>query len=153
MTEIITSTDIEIITAARQKATKWAELSDQEVAAYTKIHNRLAEIAEEGVQEADRFGDFTYGLTSSFSTKSGVRGNLPKDLWFALRRCGLERLQARDLRRTAIVLMGEAGCTEAQIAAVSGHSIEGTRQILETYLVRTAKMGRAAIRKWEESDG
>ena len=48
--------------------------------------------------------------------------------------------------------MGEAGCTETQIAAVSGHSIEGTRQILETYLVRTAKMGRAAIRKWEESD-
>ncbi len=68
------------------------------------------------------------------------------------RRCGLEHLQARDLRRTAIVLMGEAGCTETQIAAVSGHSIEGTRQILETYLVRTAKMGRAAIRKWEESE-
>lgn len=67
------------------------------------------------------------------------------------RSCGLEHLQARDLRRTAMVLMGEAGATELQIAAVSGHSIESTRQILETYLVRTAKMGRAAIRKWEQN--
>jgi hypothetical protein len=48
--------------------------------------------------------------------------------------------------------MGEAGCTEAQIAAVSGHSIEGTRQILETYLPRTSKMASRAIRIWEESD-
>jgi integrase len=68
------------------------------------------------------------------------------------RRCGLEHLQARDLRRTAILLMGEAGCTDAQIAAVSGHSIEGTRQILETYLPRTSKMASRAIRIWEESD-
>ena len=53
---------------------------------------------------------------------------------------------------TAIVLLGEAGCTEAQIAAVSGHSIEKTRQILETYLPRTTKMAEAAIRKWEQTD-
>jgi integrase len=63
----------------------------------------------------------------------------------------LEHLQARDLRRTAIVLMGEAGATEVQIAAVSGHNIETTRQILETYLPRTAKMADAAIAKWEQS--
>ena len=66
--------------------------------------------------------------------------------------CGVEHLQARDLRRTAIVLMGEAGATEAQIAAVSGHNIENTRQILETYLPRTVKMAEGAIRKWEQSE-
>ena len=66
--------------------------------------------------------------------------------------CGLEHLQARDLRRTAIVLMGEAGATEAQIAAVSGHRIESTRQILETYLPRTLKMAQEGIRKWEQSE-
>jgi integrase len=66
--------------------------------------------------------------------------------------CGLEHLQARDLRRTAIVLMGEAGATEAQIAAVSGHNIESTRQILETYLPRTLKMAQECIRKWEQSE-
>ena len=65
--------------------------------------------------------------------------------------CGLEHLQARDLRRTAIILMGEAGATEAQIAAVSGHDTETTRRILETYLPRTVKMAKGAIRKWEQS--
>jgi integrase len=62
---------------------------------------------------------------------------------------GLGHLQARDLRRTAVVRMGEAGATEAEISAITGHSIERTRQILETYLVRTLPMGRSAIAKWE----
>ncbi len=38
------------------------------------------------------------------------------------------------------------------IAAISGHSIESTRKILETYLVRTLPMGQAAIKKWENSE-
>ena len=67
------------------------------------------------------------------------------------RKIGLEHVQGRDLRRTAVVLMGEAGCTEAQIAAVTGHDIETTRQILETYLPRTLPMARAAIKTWEDS--
>lgn len=60
-------------------------------------------------------------------------------------------LQARDLRRTACVRMAEAGATEAQISAVSGHTIETTRQILETYLPRTRAMAQGAITKWEEA--
>ena len=68
------------------------------------------------------------------------------------RKCDLEHVQARDLRRTAIVMMGEAGATEVQIAAVSGHKIESTRQILETYLPRTGKMARGAIEKWERHE-
>ena len=68
------------------------------------------------------------------------------------KKAGLDHLQGRDLRRTAIVLLGEAECHDYQIAAVSGHSIEKTRQILETYLPRTSKMADAAIRKWEQCD-
>ncbi|MCP4392938.1 MAG: hypothetical protein GY804_01515 [Alphaproteobacteria bacterium] len=52
-----------------------------------------------------------------------------------------------DLRRTAVVRLAEAGATEAQIAAVTGHKIETTRQILETYLPRTSDMAEAAITK------
>ena len=44
--------------------------------------------------------------------------------------------QARDLRRTAMLRMAEAGATVPQIASVSGHSIEATQRILETYLPR-----------------
>lgn len=61
-------------------------------------------------------------------------------------------LQARDLRRTACVRMAEAGATETQISAVSGHTIETTRQILETYLPRTRAMAQGAIKKWEKAE-
>jgi integrase len=64
--------------------------------------------------------------------------------------CGLEHLQARDLRRTAMCLMAEAGATDVEIVAVSGHSIEQTRRILDTYIPRSVEMARGAIRKWEE---
>ena len=57
----------------------------------------------------------------------------------------LEDLWFMDLRRTAVVWLAEAGCTEAQIAAVTGHQIESTRRILETYLPRSSPMAAAAI--------
>lgn len=56
-----------------------------------------------------------------------------------------KRCQFLDLRRTAIVRLAEAGCTEAQISAVSGHKIDTCRRILETYLPRNSNMARAAI--------
>lgn len=62
---------------------------------------------------------------------------------------GLENVQPRDLRRTACVMLAEAGATEAQIASVTGHSIETTRQILEHYLPRTVALSRAAMTLWE----
>ena len=65
---------------------------------------------------------------------------------------GLGALQMRDLRRTAMVRMAEAGAEIHQIAAVSGHSIEHTKNILETYLPRTVEMGKAAIAQWESKN-
>ena len=52
---------------------------------------------------------------------------------------------ARDLRRTAMVRMAKAGATVPQIASVSGHSIEATQRILETYLPRNRDLGEIAI--------
>lgn len=66
-------------------------------------------------------------------------------------RVGLAGLQLRDLRRTAMVRLGEIGVPIQQIAAVSGHTIEQTQRILETYLPRTAKMSEAAILAWEQN--
>ncbi len=63
---------------------------------------------------------------------------------------GLDHLQARDIRRTAIVRLAEAGCTTPEIAAISGHSIERTERILEVYLPRTRAMASAAIAKLDE---
>lgn len=58
-------------------------------------------------------------------------------------------LQRRDLRRTAMVRMSESGATDMQIAAVSGHSIEQTRQILTIYIPRRGEVAAGAIAAWE----
>jgi len=57
--------------------------------------------------------------------------------------------QPRDFRRTAMVRMAEAGALVQDIAAVSGHSIDQTQTILETYIPRTYRMAQNAIRQWE----
>lgn len=60
---------------------------------------------------------------------------------------GLDGLEFRDLRRTAMVRMAEAGATDIEISAVSGHDIDQTRRILETYIPRTTAMATAAVAK------
>jgi hypothetical protein len=87
----------------------------------------------------------------------GGRSELPYPTfsrWFAEIRAlaGLrDELQPRDLRRTAMVRMNEAGAELRHIAAVSGHSISKTQKILETYLPRTLKMAKSAMAAWERS--
>jgi integrase len=58
-----------------------------------------------------------------------------------------KELQFRDLRRTGIVRLGEHGATNAEIAALSGHSLDETQKILEVYLPRTRKMAENAVVK------
>lgn len=63
--------------------------------------------------------------------------------------CGLDGLQFRDLRRTAIVRMGAAGLELNQIAQITGHSYERTSQILETYMPRRREIAAEAARRME----
>lgn len=56
-------------------------------------------------------------------------------------------IQFRDLRRTAVVRLAEAGCEIPEICAITGHSLEEATQILEVYLPRTRKMAENAIDK------
>ena len=64
-------------------------------------------------------------------------------------KAGLDHLQARDLRRTAVVNLARAGATTPEIAAITGHSIDRVQRILETYLPRDVHMARAGIVKLE----
>jgi integrase len=64
-------------------------------------------------------------------------------------RAGIDA-QARDLRRTAMIRMAEAGATLPQIASVSGHSIESTQKILDTYLPRNRDLAEIAISRLAE---
>lgn len=65
------------------------------------------------------------------------------------RKLGMGNLQLRDLRREAVVKLFEVGCTEAECAAITGHSLNEIKNVIETYFVRTTPMARAAIAKWE----
>jgi hypothetical protein len=47
-----------------------------------------------------------------------------------------------------MVRMAEAGATAAQIAAVSGHTIDQTSRILDTYIPRRGEVGAGAIEAW-----
>lgn len=60
---------------------------------------------------------------------------------------GIEGLRFQDLRRTCVVNLGRAGCTPAEIAAVTGHRIDTVVDILETYLPRDNVMAKNAIDK------
>jgi integrase len=59
-------------------------------------------------------------------------------------------LQFRDLRRTSVVRLAEAGCSVPEVAAISGHEIERTLKIMETYMPRNTAMARNAIAKLED---
>lgn len=57
----------------------------------------------------------------------------------------LDGLQIRDLRRTAVVRMGELNLEDHLIAAITGHKLGTIKKILEVYMPRTTKMAARAI--------
>jgi integrase len=66
-------------------------------------------------------------------------------------RVGVVGLTFHDLRGTAITRLALAGCTEAEIAAISGHSLRSVHAILDShYLSRDPALGETAIRKLEK---
>jgi integrase len=54
-----------------------------------------------------------------------------------------------DLRGSAVTRLAEAGCTTAEIASVTGHSLGDAGRILDRYLKRTAALAKSAISKLE----
>ena len=57
--------------------------------------------------------------------------------------------QRRDLRRTGVVRLAEAGATTPQIAAISGHSIDYCQKIIDTYLPRRTEVALGGMEAWE----
>ncbi|MGB0922084.1 MAG: tyrosine-type recombinase/integrase [Alphaproteobacteria bacterium] len=63
----------------------------------------------------------------------------------------LEDLHFHDLRGTAVTHLADAGCTNPEIAAITGHSLERVEQILKYYLIGTTKQAVSAVDKSEAS--
>lgn len=64
-------------------------------------------------------------------------------------RAGIKGLQFRDLRRTAVVRMAEHGVKVQDIAAITGHTLDTTQSIMETYMPRTKRMAQRAGEQME----
>jgi integrase len=88
-------------------------------------------------------------LTSSDGrpwTSDGFRASWRK----ACDRCGVVGLTFNDLRGTAVTRLALAGCTEPEIATITGHSLRDVRSILDAhYLHRDPALAESAIRKLE----
>jgi len=79
-------------------------------------------------------------------TSDGFRASWGK----ACKVAGVVGVTFHDLRGTAVTRLAIAGCTEAEIATITGHSLRGVRAILDThYLSRDHALGESAIRKLE----
>jgi integrase len=79
-------------------------------------------------------------------TSDGFRTSWGK----ACKAAGVVGVTFNDLRGTAVTRLALAGCTEAEIATITGHSLRSVRAILDThYLSRDPGLAESAIRKLE----
>ena len=68
----------------------------------------------------------------------------------ACKKAGIAGLTFNDLRGTAVTRLALVGCTEAQIASITGHSLREVGSILDAhYLHRDVELARTAITKLE----
>jgi integrase len=79
-------------------------------------------------------------------TPDGFRASWRK----ACKRAGIVGVTFNDLRGTAVTRLAIAGCTEPEIATITGHSLRDVRSILDAhYLHRDPALAESAIRKLE----
>lgn len=63
---------------------------------------------------------------------------------------GIFGITFNDLRGTAVTRLALSGCTEAEIATLTGHTLRDVRSILDSnYLHRDPELARRAIEKLE----
>lgn len=79
-------------------------------------------------------------------TSSGFRASWRK----ACTKAGIVDLTFNDLRGTAVTRLALAGCSEAEIVSITGHSLNNVHSILDAhYLHRDPALARSAINKLE----
>jgi integrase len=80
-------------------------------------------------------------------TEDGFRSSFFK----ARDKAGIVGVTFNDLRGTAVTRLALVGCTEAEIATITGHSLRDVRSILDAhYLHRDPALAESAIRKLEQ---
>ncbi len=64
---------------------------------------------------------------------------------------GIKDLHFHDLRGTAVTMLAEAGCSNAEIAAITGHSMQHVETILTKYVSLTRDLAQSAMAKLDNS--
>jgi integrase len=91
--------------------------------------------------------------TPLVGTKSGKefdKSNFYRKFSTWLEAAGITTLDYRALRRSGMVWLAEAGVSTSMIAALSGHAIQDTQKILDTYIVKTEKLAAGATDGFEK---
>jgi integrase len=71
----------------------------------------------------------------------------------ACKAAGIEGVTFHDARGSAVTRLAEAGCTSAEIATITGHSLRDVEAILDAhYLSRTDALGDSAIAKLDRKE-
>ena len=112
-----------------------------------RAHQRLLEILSDMPRVSVRI------LTSTRDTpwtQDGFRASWQKALQGPLAPIRKAGLVFHGLRKSAVVTLLEAGCTDAEVSAITGQS----RQMVEHYSrqVNQKRLASAAILKWERAD-
>ncbi len=133
---------------------KWRDVDRGEIAVtqaktgkqvWIPVHRDLADL----LAAIDRRSIFiltnSKGVPWSGGFQSSWNKQMKKPVMQALRD---QRLVFHGLRKSAVVFLLEAGCTDAQVSAITGQ----TRQMVEHYslMVNQRRLAREAILKWEE---
>ena len=79
----ISGRDIALIQQSQTKS-KYNQLTTAERSVYARVYRSLVALGAAVQQELGAHGSYGLKVTSGFSTRSGVRGYLPRDLWFAV---------------------------------------------------------------------
>ncbi len=88
-------------------------------------------------------------VTSSIG-RPWTSGGFRAQFSVACKKAGIAGLTFNDLRGTAVTRLALVGCTEAEIATITGHSLRDVRSILDVhYLHRDQALAESAIRKLE----
>lgn len=112
------------------------------------IGTALADLLAEIPQRAETI------LTNTQGNAWGKDGSSLRQAWReALGRAKLDQNGKRfhDLRGTCITCLADIGCTESQIAAISGHSLEHVGKTLKSYLGRTVAQASQAMARIDAS--
>lgn len=70
--------------------------------------------------------------------------------WAAVsREAGIKKLKFQDLRGTTVTILTEQGCSNMEIASITGHKSDSVQKIIDVYASRTKALAQSAILKFE----